>query len=97
LLVLSGGKFERLLDELVQDVEDVEADELWACIGMKERTKTNQGRHDASLGDWYTYLGMEPLLEAHRHAPQRSPNLERHRGLHLQARQGDGRSLPALD
>ena len=39
LLLLAGGKRETLLGRMVVDipVEDVEADELWAFIGMKEK------------------------------------------------------------
>lgn len=45
LLLLAGGKCEVLLDRLVVNVpvEDVEADELWAFIGMKEKTKDRKG------------------------------------------------------
>lgn len=61
LLVLAGGKCERLLAEMNQnvEVEDVQADELWSFIGMKERTKTERGIDDPELGDSYTYLAME--------------------------------------
>ena len=45
LLVIAGGKCERLLDELVQGVEvdDVEADELWSFLNMAQSTKTKKG------------------------------------------------------
>ena len=61
LQVLAGEKAGRLLDELVRDVpvEDVQADELWAFVGMKERTKTQKGLDSRELGDAYTYLGIE--------------------------------------
>ena len=61
LLVLAGRKCERLLAELCQDVEveDVEADELWCYVGMKEKTKVGQGIDDPQLGDAYTFIGME--------------------------------------
>jgi IS1 family transposase len=61
LLVLAGRKCEGLLAELVQgvEVEDVEADELWCYVGMKEKTKTGKGLDDPQLGDAYTFVGME--------------------------------------
>ncbi|MFP3941476.1 MAG: IS1 family transposase, partial [Thermoanaerobaculia bacterium] len=40
-------------------VEDVEADELWSYIGMKEKTKARKGRDNAELGDCYTFIGQE--------------------------------------
>lgn len=53
LLVVAGDQCERLLDELVQDVEveDVQADELWAFLGMKEKTKARKGPENPELGD----------------------------------------------
>jgi IS1 family transposase/transposase-like protein len=70
LLVLAGGKCEVLLDELVQDVpvENVEADELWAFIGMKEKTKARKRLTSPDLGDSYTFLGHDAdskLILAH--------------------------------
>lgn len=78
LLVLAGGKCERLLDELVRgvEVEDVQADELWAFVGMKERTKARHEINDPELGDAYTYLGIErnsKLILTH-HTGRRSWN-----------------------
>lgn len=62
LLVIAGGKCERLLDETIQDVEveDVQADELWSFLGMKEKTKARKGLdHDDELGDQYTFFAIE--------------------------------------
>jgi len=62
LLVIAGGKCERLLDELVQGVEvdDVEADELWSFLNMKQSTKTKRGLSDeVEAGDFYTFLAQE--------------------------------------
>src|SRR5215207_8643459 len=56
LLVLAGEKCERLLNDKIKglSVSDVEADEMWGFVGMKERTKKHQLRHDeAGLGDAY--------------------------------------------
>jgi IS1 family transposase len=61
LLVLVGGRCERFLAELVQDVpvRDVQADEIWGFVGMKERTKAGRGIDDAKVGDAYTFVGIE--------------------------------------
>ena len=62
LLVLTGEKCERLLDEKLRGlvVRDVQADEMWGFVGMKERTKKRKRvisklfdvlGPDGSLGD----------------------------------------------
>jgi len=78
LLVLAGGKCAALLDRLLVgvEVEDVEADEIWAYVGMKEKTKTAQGIEDPHIGDAYTFVGIErtsKLVLAH-HLGRRSYN-----------------------
>src|SRR5438045_3270742 len=61
LLVLAGEKCERLLDEKLRGltVRDVQADEMWGFVGMKEKTKKEQGNADATLGDAYTFVAIE--------------------------------------
>ena len=61
LLVLARRKCEALLGRLVKglEVENVEADEMWSFVAMKERTKTAKGITDPEVGDSYTYLAME--------------------------------------
>lgn len=61
LLVLVGGRCERFLAELVQavPVHDVQADEIWGFVGMKERTKAGRRIEDDHLGDAYTFVGIE--------------------------------------
>jgi transposase-like protein/IS1 family transposase len=62
LLELAGRKCEALLDEQIQKVpvKHVECDELWAFVGMKEKTKKRQGRdEDDTLGDAYCFVAME--------------------------------------
>jgi transposase-like protein len=41
LLVAAGERCEALLEPQIQDIpaKDVEADEIWAFVGMKEKTK----------------------------------------------------------
>lgn len=61
LLVLAGEKCERLLNDKIKglSVRDVQADEMWGFVGMKERTKKRQLRQDAGLGDAYTFVAIE--------------------------------------
>jgi IS1 family transposase len=62
LLTLAGERCERLMAERVQgvSVKDVQLDEIWAFIGMKEKTKTKKGKgDDPQLGDAYTFVAFE--------------------------------------
>ncbi len=61
LVLLAGGRCERLLAELVRNVpvHDVETSELWAFVGMKEMTKERLGVGDSQVGDAYAFLAME--------------------------------------
>jgi IS1 family transposase/transposase-like protein len=61
LLRKAGTKCETLLNSLVRGVEvkDVQADELWCFVGMKEKTKVRKGKTDPELGDAYTFIGLE--------------------------------------
>jgi IS1 family transposase len=61
LLRVAGVKCEALLDRLVRHVpvEDVQADELWCFVGMKERTKKLKKNADPEMGDAYTFVGIE--------------------------------------
>lgn len=66
LLVLAGEKCERLLDEKLRDVpvRDVQADEMWGFVGMKQKTMRRKKaadalNADARMGDAYTFVAME--------------------------------------
>lgn len=61
LLRLAGGKCESLLNRLLRGVEvkDVQGDELWCFVGMKEKTKKKLGKTDPELGDAYTFIALE--------------------------------------
>ena len=61
LLVLAGEKCERLLDDKLRGVavRDVQADEMWGFVGMKERTKKRKLRTETDLGDAYTFVAIE--------------------------------------
>ena len=70
LLRVAGEKCQGLLSSLVRNVEakDVQADELWSFVAMKEKTKTRKGITDSEIGDAYTFLAVErdsKLLLAH--------------------------------
>jgi transposase-like protein/IS1 family transposase len=61
LLRVAGAKAEAILSQLVRRVEvkDVQADEIWGYVGMKEKTKVEQGISDPQVGDAYTFVGFE--------------------------------------
>ncbi|MFY9826843.1 MAG: transposase [Thermoanaerobaculia bacterium] len=70
LLRLVGAKSDALLSRLVRNVpvKDVQADELWCFVGMKEKTKVRKGETSPEIGDAYTFLAVEresKLLLAH--------------------------------
>ncbi|MFL6196807.1 MAG: IS1 family transposase [Thermoanaerobaculia bacterium] len=61
LLRVAGAKCEALMNRLVRGVQvkDVQADELWCFVGMKEKTKARLKKTDSDLGDAYTFVGIE--------------------------------------
>ncbi|MFL6260637.1 MAG: hypothetical protein ACJ76Y_13060 [Thermoanaerobaculia bacterium] len=61
LLRKAGAKCEALMNRIVRrvPVEDVQADELWCFVGMKERTKKLKKNTDPEMGDAYTFVGLE--------------------------------------
>jgi transposase-like protein len=61
LLRVAGAKCQTLMDRLVRrvPVEDVQCDELWCYVGMKERTKKLKKNGDPNVGDVYTFTGIE--------------------------------------
>ena len=61
LLVVAGEKCEQLLDEKLRNLQvaDVQADEIWAYVGCKEKTKGPEQAHDDKRGDAYTFVGIE--------------------------------------
>ena len=69
LLVVAGEKCEKFLEERIQNipVKDVEADELWCFVSMKEKTVKQKTKDGAQwdyelvdkLGDAYTFVGFE--------------------------------------
>jgi IS1 family transposase/transposase-like protein len=61
LLRKAGAKCEALMNRLVRNVEvnDIQADELWNFVGMKERTKKLKKNTDPEMGDAYTFVALE--------------------------------------
>ena len=61
LLRVAGAKCEALMNRLVRNVPvaDVQCDELWNFVGMKERTKKLKKNTDPEMGDVYTFTGIE--------------------------------------
>lgn len=66
LLVKMGEKCERLMSDKIKGIQvsDVQADEMWGFVGMKEKTKKRKqtvspSGPDGSLGDAWTFVAME--------------------------------------
>jgi transposase-like protein/IS1 family transposase len=70
LILIVGENCQRLLDAKVQGVEvkDVQVDEIWSFVGMKEKQRLARHR-SADFGDSWTYIGIEretKLILAHK-------------------------------
>jgi IS1 family transposase len=61
LLTVAGEKCEAMMDTNLRKVKvtDVQADEIWNFVGMKEKTKVRKGKASDFLGDAYTYVAFE--------------------------------------
>jgi IS1 family transposase len=61
LLTLAGEKCDRLMSERIRglQVKNVECDELWGYVGMKEKTKSRKGTEETTLGDAWTFVAIE--------------------------------------
>ena len=61
LLLLIGGGCERLLEGRIKNIPvvDVQADEIWGFVSMKERTRLRKFPDGAEIGDAYTFIGIE--------------------------------------
>jgi transposase-like protein/IS1 family transposase len=61
LLVLTGTRCERLLENRVRNiaVKDVQADEIWGFVAMKEKTKKAKGSDNPFVGDPYCFIAIE--------------------------------------
>lgn len=61
LLKTVGEKCERLFEEKIKGihVKDVQADEIWGFVQMKDKTRKAQDKSEEGLGDAYTWVAME--------------------------------------
>jgi IS1 family transposase len=61
LLVQAGERCERFLEDRIQNVsvKDVQADEIWAFVRMKEKRKVRKEIEDDRIGDAYTFVAIE--------------------------------------
>src|SRR3990172_1953593 len=61
LLNLAGERCERLLERKMcrVQVNELQFDEIWTYVGMKEKTKTRKGKVSDKLGDAYCFVGFE--------------------------------------
>jgi len=62
LLEVVGERCEKLMEARIQglSVSEVQADEIWGFVGMKQKTKNFQGREgDDTLGDAYCFIAIE--------------------------------------
>lgn len=61
LLVYVGERCERFMASKISNVpvKDVQCDEVWGFVGMKERTRAKKRLSNTQLGDAYTFVGIE--------------------------------------
>lgn len=61
LLVIAGERCEDVLDSQIQNVpvKDVEGDEVWSFVGMKEKNKRGENAYKDELGDCYCWVAIE--------------------------------------
>lgn len=62
LLEVIGGKCARLMEEMISGVrvKNVQCDEIWGFVEMKERTKKTNGKEsDETVGDAWCYVAIE--------------------------------------
>ena len=61
LLVLSGERCERLMNERIRNVpvSAVQADEIWTFVKKKEKRRSYSERFNMKIGDAYTFVGID--------------------------------------
>jgi transposase-like protein/IS1 family transposase len=62
LLEVVGDRCEKLMEDRINGlaVKEVQADEIWGFVGMKQKTKNNKGLEAVDvLGDAYCFIGIE--------------------------------------
>ena len=71
LVLLAGENCERLLDAKIKNVaaSDIQVDEIWSFVAMKEKTRAPRGKSPVDFGDSWTFIGIErdtKLILAHK-------------------------------
>jgi transposase-like protein/IS1 family transposase len=71
LIILVGENCARMLESTVKGVEvnELQVDEIWGFIGMKEKTRLARGKSPVEFGDTWTFLAIErhsKLILAHQ-------------------------------
>jgi transposase-like protein/IS1 family transposase len=61
LLSLAGERCEKLMEDRINGlaVKDVQCDELWGFVGMKEKTKVKKGSDLDGIGGAWTFVAFE--------------------------------------
>jgi len=61
LLEVVGKKCEALMNDKIRglEVKNVQCDEIWGFVGMKEKTKNSKGEDDVRIGDAYCFVALE--------------------------------------
>ena len=61
LLLMAGAKCEAMMEKRIHGlkVSDVQCDEVWSYVGMKNKTKTRKGETSDELGDAWTFTAIE--------------------------------------
>ncbi len=61
LLTFVGERCEQLMAQRISGlrVKEVQCDEMWGYVGMKEKTKAAKGKDEVTLGDAYTFVAIE--------------------------------------
>src|SRR5262249_32923259 len=61
LLVMIGARCETMLNGRIKNVPvvDVQADEVWSYVGMKEKTRLKKHPQATDLGDAYCFTAIE--------------------------------------
>jgi transposase-like protein/IS1 family transposase len=61
LLTLAGDRCERLMADRIHGlrVKEVQCDEMWGFVGMKEKTKAAKRKDEVTLGNAWTFVAIE--------------------------------------
>ena len=80
-ILIAGERCHEVMNERIKNVpvKDVEADEMWAFVGMKKMTKLRKQLTTPQIGDAYTFVGIErntKLVLAWHLGDRDTPNTE---------------------